>query len=71
MSDAPKPLADFAHRKNRDGSVDSICLYCFQTIASANIEEDLTVPESQHACHRKKRPASAPDAGHGEKFGRG
>ena len=40
----------FAHRPNNDGSVDSICLRCFRTIASNNHEMNLATVESQHEC---------------------
>lgn len=46
LSDASK----FAHRKNRDGSFDSICLKCFITIDNGNEEEDLDVAEYIHVC---------------------
>ncbi len=29
---------NYAHRRNADGSFDSICLHCFQTVASASID---------------------------------
>jgi hypothetical protein len=51
---ADKLISFRPHRKNRDGSYDSICLVCFATIASARREEDLRGPEKSHVC----RPAT-------------
>jgi len=43
-------LAPFAHRRNPDRSVDSICTTCFQTIASEDREDSLIAHEGRHAC---------------------
>ena len=40
----------FHHRENSDGTFDSICLRCFLTVGSAESEEFLLVPETQHIC---------------------
>ena len=40
----------FAHRRNSDTSFDSICLTCFQTIASADSVDKLIVYEEYHSC---------------------
>ena len=40
----------YAHRLNDDGSFDSICLHCFQTIATAETEEELNGSEDSHKC---------------------
>ena len=40
----------FAHRQNRDSSIDSICRKCYRTIASANIESELIAHEQRHLC---------------------
>jgi hypothetical protein len=40
----------FPHRLNRDGSFDSICKRCFQTIASGYSEAALAAAEKQHTC---------------------
>ena len=40
----------FAHRENLDGTFDSICTYCFQTIASAKEESKLQLAEQKHVC---------------------
>jgi hypothetical protein len=46
-------MSGFNHRPNNDGSVDSICLRCFRTIASNNHEWSLAMVESQHECDPK------------------
>jgi hypothetical protein len=40
----------FPHRLNPDKTYDSICRLCYQTIASATIESDLTMHEGLHSC---------------------
>jgi len=40
----------FAHRTNPDGSIDSICTTCFQTIAFENSEGKLISHEERHLC---------------------
>jgi hypothetical protein len=44
--------SEYAHRQNADGTFDSICLRCFQTICSANSEPELAQSERQHTCMR-------------------
>jgi hypothetical protein len=41
----------FPHRRNNDGSFDSICLKCLLTIANAGSEADLAKPEMYHICN--------------------
>jgi hypothetical protein len=41
----------FAHRRNPDASVDSICTKCFQTIASEDNEDKLIAHEERHMCN--------------------
>ena len=41
---------NYARRCNTDGSLDSICLHCFQTVASAPIDAALVEHEMQHRC---------------------
>jgi len=43
-------LLPFAHRKNSDGSIDSICTMCFQTIATEDSEGKLIAHEERHLC---------------------
>ena len=40
----------FPHRRNRDGSFDSICLDCLLTIASHKAENELVAAEKVHVC---------------------
>lgn len=40
----------YAHRKNHDGTFDSICLSCYRTAGSSLIENGLLSLESGHAC---------------------
>jgi hypothetical protein len=44
-------VPQFARRRNRDSSIDSICTKCFLTIASVTTsEEDLAAYEKKHIC---------------------
>ena len=43
-------LIPFAHRRNSDASIDSICTTCFQTIASEDSESKLIAHEECHLC---------------------
>jgi len=43
-------LSPFAHRRNPDKSIDSICTVCFQTIASEDLEGKLIAHERSHTC---------------------
>lgn len=40
----------FPHRKNSDGTWDSICSECFRTVAIADDESELAEAEAQHIC---------------------
>ena len=42
--------AHTAHRRNHDGSFDSICKICFATVARSIDEAALAGPERNHAC---------------------
>jgi hypothetical protein len=41
----------FPHRRNTDGSYDSICLRCLLTIANSRTEADLAKREKYHVCN--------------------
>jgi hypothetical protein len=43
-------VSSFAHRNNRDGSIDSICPRCFATIGTSTWESDLNRIEYSHRC---------------------
>lgn len=45
---------DYAHRDNRNGTTDSICMYCYATIATARNPKDLEAAEARHSCSRKR-----------------
>jgi hypothetical protein len=40
----------FPHRRNKDGSFNSICLKCFATVASNMTEEELVHQDKNHVC---------------------
>ena len=41
----------YPHRRNKDGSYDSICLNCFTTVARAETEGELAEHEKNHNCN--------------------
>jgi hypothetical protein len=41
----------FPHRRNKDGSLDSICLKCFETVGSQRTEAELTELDEAHVCN--------------------
>jgi hypothetical protein len=43
-------LQTFPHRQNADGTFDSICPYCFQTVSQQRLESDLARFEQSHKC---------------------
>jgi hypothetical protein len=43
-------LPPFAHRRNPDRSIDSICTTCFHTIASEESDDELMAHEGRHSC---------------------
>ena len=47
MSDLREPF--FPHRRNRDGSYDSICLACFASVGSGT-QEELEQLDKKHVC---------------------
>jgi hypothetical protein len=40
----------FAYGLNGDGTYDSICPYCYMTVANVKTESELAPPEGQHIC---------------------
>jgi hypothetical protein len=42
----------FPHRRNKDGSFNSISLQCFATIASHMTEEELQELDKHHVCEK-------------------
>jgi hypothetical protein len=47
---ADKLIAFYPHRRNKDGSYDSICLTCFVTVAFGKSEAELMGYDRQHVC---------------------
>ena len=47
---AIKIPANYPHRRNADGSYDSVCMTCFATVASAKTEDELLPYERKHIC---------------------
>lgn len=69
ISEGPLTMPDgfldfdtFPHRKNEDGTIDSICPHCFMTIATSTHEADLSQTEAAHKCKpdlcRRSNPSS-------------
>ena len=50
MKDAAIDPATFAHRPNSNGTIDSICMTCFMTIATKPTENELVHDENRHDC---------------------
>jgi hypothetical protein len=58
MSDNIK--TGFTQRHNEDGSVDSICLCCFQTVCTSHSEFSLAQSELAHHCSEEHLRHSEP-----------
>jgi hypothetical protein len=43
----------YIHRLNEDGTIDSICLRCFRTAATARAIESLAEPQLRHQCNNE------------------
>jgi hypothetical protein len=54
--------SQYAHRVNKDGSHDSICLTCFATVTSATSEDALIKGENDHPSSHstRQRPGITP-----------
>jgi hypothetical protein len=57
-------LPFYPHRRNRDGSFDSICLKCLLTIATAKTEIELATHEKVHVCNPSILSQQAFDRAH-------
>ena len=44
----------FPHRRNPDGSYDSICVVCFATVGSSKTEDELEIAEQDHTCDQTR-----------------
>ena len=61
MANSIEPF--FPHRRNPNGSFDSICLSCLLTIAYHKTEDELVLAEKNHVCQTSllsKRDHSVP-----------
>jgi hypothetical protein len=47
---ANEPVRIFPHRKNDNGTFDSICPICYRTVATASEESQLKAGEREHVC---------------------
>ena len=56
-------VQQFAKRYNSDGTVDSICLNCFRTVATCADELELIEFEKDHRCGQDR--AELPESRHG------
>ena len=45
-----QPTVFVGHRKNADGTHDSICPRCYATIATEHDQDDLPAQEAEHVC---------------------
>ena len=45
-----RSAAYYPHKRNKDGSFNSICLLCFRTVASQMTEDELAQEEKKHVC---------------------
>jgi hypothetical protein len=50
-----KSHRSFPHRRNEDGSFDSICPGCYQTVATEANEAELSRFEREHVCNPIER----------------
>ena len=48
VSGTRRPI--FPHKRNVDGTIESICGECFAKVASAGAEHELAVAENAHVC---------------------
>lgn len=61
MGNGGKGAGEFAHRVNLDGTMDSICLYCFRTVATSHDESALLFQQGQHICDALAQIRSSDD----------
>jgi hypothetical protein len=55
MEPGSKAPAQYAHRRNADQTLDSICKLCYLTVARAYREVDLALLELRHVCQPVER----------------
>jgi len=49
---AKNPVICYPHRKNKDGTYDSICTRCFATVARTYSEAALAEHDKKHVCEQ-------------------
>ena len=54
------PAARYHHRYGPDGSIESICLYCFLVVASGKSTMELAAQEEKHECVELQISAALP-----------
>ncbi len=47
-------IPQFFHRKNQDATFDSVCGFCYSTVATTEKEDDLRAKETVHRCEERK-----------------
>jgi hypothetical protein len=47
-------VTQFFHRKNPDATFDSVCGFCYSTVANTENEDDLRAKETVHRCEERK-----------------
>ena len=68
MNDPAIDPAAFVHRPNTNGTIDSICLTCFMTIATKPTEAELAHDEYHHDCKELAMEKVAASWGSNERF---
>jgi hypothetical protein len=58
----------FPHRLNPNGTYDSICKECHQTVASSREEDGLASAERNHVCNPIRLYQLAEDQNHGDRL---
>jgi hypothetical protein len=52
----------FFYRMNADKTIDSICAFCYLTVATSESEAELHVQETAHDCWKKRLSVSQADS---------
>jgi len=52
----------FFYRMNADKTIDSICAFCYLTVATGESEAELHVQEAAHDCWKKRSSDSQADS---------
>jgi hypothetical protein len=46
--------SEFIHRMNRNGTIDSICPRCYETLTTSTWEAELEAVEAEHQCEHAR-----------------